>query len=69
MSDEELMQVAVAISAIGLVGIEETEEVAIELTALAKLGARFPDLSLIDLNRALALAVEDDTPTSKRFDA
>jgi hypothetical protein len=33
------------------------------------LGARFPDLSLIDLNRALALAVEDDTPTSKRFDA
>ena len=44
MSEEELMQVAVAISAIGLVGIEETEEVAIELTALTKLGARFPDL-------------------------
>ena len=69
MGDEELMQVAVAISALGLVGIEETDDVAIELTALTKLAARFPDLSLVDLNRALALAVEGDAPTSKRFDA
>ncbi len=69
MGDEELMQVAVAISALGLVGIEETDDVAIELTALTKLAARFPDLSLVDLNRALALAVEGDQPTSKRFDA
>ena len=53
MGDEELMQVAVAISAIGLVGVEETGDVAIELTALTKLAARFPDLSLVDLNRFL----------------
>ena len=69
MGDEELMQVAVAISALGLVGIEETDDVAIELTALTKLAARFPDLSLVDLNRALALAVEGNPPPSKRFDA
>jgi len=44
MSEHDLMQVAEMISALGLIENEETDEVAIELTVLAKLAVRFPDV-------------------------
>ncbi|TMJ78003.1 MAG: hypothetical protein E6G91_01080 [Alphaproteobacteria bacterium] len=69
MSEHDLMQVAEMISALGLIENEETDEVAIELTALAKLAVRFPDVSLVELNKAIAIAFDGDKPPAKKFDA
>jgi uncharacterized membrane protein YqjE len=60
MSEHDLMQVAETISALGLIENEETDEVAIGLTVLTKLAARFPDLSLVELNKAIAVAFDGD---------
>ena len=69
MSEHDLMQVAETISALGLIENEETDEVAIELTVLTKLAARFPGLSLVELNKAIAVAFDGDKPPAKKFDA
>jgi hypothetical protein len=66
MSERDLMQVAETISAIGLIENGETDEVAIELTVLTKLAAH---LSLVELNKAIAIAFDGDKPPAKKFDA
>jgi hypothetical protein len=62
MSKHDLMQVAETIGALGLIGNEDTDEMAIGLTALAKLAVRFPDLSLVELNKAIAIAFDGGKP-------
>jgi hypothetical protein len=69
MAEHDLMRVAEMISGLGLIANNETDEIAIELTALSKLAARFPDLPLVELNKAIALAVEAEEPLAKKFDA
>ncbi len=69
MAEHDLMHVAEMISALGLITNNETEEIAIELTVLSKLAARFPDLPLVELNKAIALAVEAEQPPARKFDA
>jgi hypothetical protein len=69
MSEHDLMQVAETISALGLIENGETDEVAMELTVLTKLAARFPDLTLVELNKAIAIAFDGDKPPAKKFDA
>jgi hypothetical protein len=69
MNEHDLMPVAETISALGLIGNDATGEVAIELTVLAKLAVRFPDLSLVELNKAIAIAFDGDAPPAKKFDA
>src|SRR5256885_10622896 len=61
----DLMQVGKTISALGLIDNEETDEVAIELTVPAKLTARFPDLSLVELNKAIAIAFDGRRPSEE----
>jgi hypothetical protein len=69
MAEHDLMRVAEMISGLGLIANNETDEIAIESTALSKLAARFPDLPLVELNKAIALAVEAEEPPAKKFDA
>jgi hypothetical protein len=69
MAEHDLMRVAEMISGFGLIANNETDEIAIELTVLSKLAARFPDLPLVELNKAIALAVEAEEPPAKKFDA
>jgi hypothetical protein len=69
MAEHDLMRVTEMISGLGLIANNETEEIAIELAVLSKLAARFPDLPLVELNKAIALAVEAEEPPAKKLDA
>ena len=69
MAEHDLERVAEMITALGLIANNETDEIAIDLTVLSKLAGRFPDLPLVEFNKAIALAVEAEEPPAKKFDA
>jgi hypothetical protein len=69
MAEYDLRHVAEVISALGLIANNDTDEIAVELTVLSKLAARFPDLPLVELNKAFALAAEAEGSPARKFDA